>query len=116
VYCIDRFITDIAAAQSIQSQLAGKIDIVVATDNSGDYSKVQDAINAVPDNNAVRKVIFVKKGKYVEKIIVPYKKTNITLVGENVDSTIISYNDASLETIALNTFNSYTIRVDADDF
>ena len=38
----------IAAAQSIQSQLAGKIDIVVATDNSGDYSKVQDAINAVP--------------------------------------------------------------------
>ena len=108
--------TDIAAAQSIQSQLAGKIDIVVATDNSGDYSKVQDAINAVPDNNAVRKVIFVKKGKYVEKIIVPYKKTNITLVGENVDSTIISYNDASLETIALNTFNSYTIRVDADDF
>jgi pectinesterase len=105
-----------AAAQSIQSQLAGKIDIVVATDNSGDYKKVQDAINAVPDNNAVRKVIFVKKGKYVEKIIVPYKKTNITLVGENVDSTSISFSDASLETIALNTFNSYTIRVDADDF
>jgi pectinesterase len=108
--------TDAATAQSIQSQLAGKIDMVVAADNSGDYAKIQDAINAVPDNNSVRKVIFVKKGKYVEKIIVPYKKTNITLVGENVDSTSISYSDASLETIALNTFNSYTIRVDADDF
>ena len=105
-----------AAATSIQSQLAGKIDMVVAADNSGDYAKIQDAINAVPDNNSVRKVIFVKKGKYVEKIIVPYKKTNITLVGENVDSTTISYSDASLETIALNTFNSYTISVDADDF
>jgi len=91
---------------------------VVAADNSGDYNKVQDAINAVPDNNAVRKVIFIKKGKYVEKVVVPYKKTNIVLVGENVDSCIISYNDASLGggTFSQNTFTSYTFRVDADDF
>ena len=106
------------AAPSIQSQLAGKIDMVVAADNSGDYAKIQDAINAVPDNNSVRKVIFVKKGKYQEKIVVSYKKTNIILVGENVDSCIISYNDASLGngTFSKNTFTSYTFRVDADDF
>ena len=110
------FATAAAGTQSIQSQLAGKIDIVVATDNSGDYTKIQDAINAIPDNNAARKVIFVKKGKYVEKVIVPYQKTNITLVGENVDSTSISFSDASLETIAMNTFTSSTIRIDADDF
>ena len=110
--------TEASPTQSIQSQLAGKIDIVVATDNSGDYNKVQDAINAVPDNTAVRKVIFIKKGKYVEKVVVPYKKTNIVLVGENVDSCIISYNDASLGggTFSQNTFTSYTFRVDADDF
>lgn len=105
-----------ATSQSIQSLLADKIDIVVSTDNSGDFKKIQDAINSIPDNNPVRKVLFLKKGKYVEKIVVPYKKTNITLVGENVDSTIISYNDASLETIAMNTFTSYTFRTDADDF
>ncbi|MBN1306914.1 MAG: hypothetical protein JXA18_03290 [Chitinispirillaceae bacterium] len=103
-------------AQTLQSALAEKIDIVVAADGSGDYTKVQDAIAAIPDSNPARKVIFLKKGTYREKLIVPWKKTHITLVGEHVDSSIITYNDASLETIAMNTFTSHSMRVDADFF
>jgi pectinesterase len=61
-------------------------------------------------------VIFIKSGTYNEKIVVPYKKTNLTIVGENVDKTIITHNDASKETIAMNGFTSYTFRPDADDF
>jgi pectinesterase len=103
-------------AQSLQSLLSNQIDIVVAADGSGNFTKVQDAINAIPDNNPSRKVIFIKKGTYKEKIIVPWKKTHLTLVGGHVDSSIITYSDASLETIAMNTFTSYSMRVDADYF
>ena len=109
-------ITGSLPAQSLQSILSNDIDIVVAPDNTGDYTKVQDAINAIPDNNPSRMVIFIKKGTYREKLIVPWKKTHLTLVGEQVDSTIITYNDASLETVAMNTFTSHSMRIDADYF
>ena len=66
--------------------------IVVAKDQSGDFNKIQDAINAAPDNSLLRTIIYVKNGKYdSEKLIVPQSKTNITLVGEDRDKTIISY-------------------------
>ncbi|MBN1130059.1 MAG: hypothetical protein JXA71_13795, partial [Chitinispirillaceae bacterium] len=104
------------SAPSLQSRLAGAIDLVVAADGSGDFLKIQDAINAIPDNNPVRTVIFIKKGTYREKIVVPWKKAHLTLVGEHVDSSIITFNDASLETVAMNTFTSYTLRADADHF
>jgi pectinesterase len=103
-------------AQNLQSLLTDQIDFVVAADGSGNYTKVQDAINVIPDNNPERMVIFIKKGTYKEKIIVPWKKTHLTLVGAHVDSSIITYNDASQETIAMNTFTSHSMRVDADYF
>lgn len=66
--------------------------IVVAKDNSGDFVKIQDAINAVPDNKQSRTTIYIKNGKYDnEKLIVPESKVNITFVGEDRDKTIISY-------------------------
>ena len=103
-------------SQTLQSALGEQIDIVVAADGSGDYTKVQDAIAAVPDNNPARKVIFLKEGTYREKLIVPWQKTHITLVGEDVDNSVITYSDASQETIAMNTFTSHSVRVDADWF
>jgi pectinesterase len=103
-------------AATLQEQLAKKIDYVVAADGSGDYKTVQAAINAVPDSSTTRKVIFIKNGTYNEKIVIPYKKTNLTIVGANVDSCIITYNDVSKDTYSKNTYNTYTLRVDPDDF
>ncbi len=106
-----------AAAASIQSQLAGKIYSVVAADGSGNYTKVQAAITAIPDSNPTPKVIFLKKGTYTEKIIIPWKKTNIILVGENVDSCVITHTEAATpNNLDTNTFNTYTLRVDPNDF
>lgn len=69
-----------------------KADIIVALDGSGNYTKIQDAINAVPSNSEKRTTIFIKKGLYnSEKLIVPADKKNITLIGESRDETIISY-------------------------
>jgi len=67
-------------------------NIVVALDGSGDFIKIQDAINSVPSNSSVRTILFIKNGLYnTEKIIIPADKKNISFVGEDRDKTIISY-------------------------
>lgn len=69
-----------------------KADIIVATDGSGNYQKIQEAIDAVKPNQKKRTIIFIKNGLYnTEKLIVPEDKKNITLLGENRENTIISY-------------------------
>ena len=104
-----------AADDSLQEQLGSLIDIVVDQGGNGDYTKIQDAINAAPDNSETRTVIFIRNGVYHEKLIVPNEKPNLTLVGEHVDSTVLSYNDRSMLTIELNTFTSHSVRIDASD-
>ncbi|MBN2166596.1 MAG: carbohydrate-binding protein [Marinilabiliaceae bacterium] len=67
-------------------------NVVVALDGSGDYTSIQAAIDAVPDNSVDRTVIFIKNGNYkTEKLIVRSPKKNITLIGESRTGTIISY-------------------------
>lgn len=64
----------------------------VALDGSGDFTTVQEAINAVPDfRKHGRTVIYIKKGVYKEKLIVAPCKINVTLLGE--EGTVITYDD-----------------------
>jgi len=67
-------------------------DMVVALDGSGDFTSIQAAINAVPANDDRTTVIYIKRGLYnTEKLIVPGDRTNVTLVGESRQETVISY-------------------------
>lgn len=67
-------------------------DIVVAQDGSGDFKLLQAAINATPSNSSRRTIIYIKRGVYsTEKVIIPTEKTNISLIGESRDETILSY-------------------------
>ncbi|WP_340111372.1 pectinesterase family protein [Maribellus mangrovi] len=68
-------------------------DFVVAKDGSGDFITVQEAIDAVPDFRKNRTVIFIKEGTYKEKLVLAASKTNVTFLGENLDKTILSYDD-----------------------
>ena len=66
------------------------------------------------------KVIFVKKGTYKEKLIVPSWLTNIEICGEDRDNTIITYDDHANVFIPgtdrkMGTFRTYTVRVDGND-
>ncbi len=69
---------------------AGKT-VTVATDGSGDYKTVQEAVSAVPDNSEVRTVIHIKAGKYEGNVIVPKNKTNVVFEGEGAEKTILSW-------------------------
>lgn len=69
-----------------------RYDFVVAQDGSGDFTTVQEAINAVPDfRKANRTNILIKKGTYKEKLIIPECKIKISLIGE--DGAVITYDD-----------------------
>jgi pectinesterase len=74
--------------------------IVVAQDGTGACKTVQEAINAVADNSTSVTEIFVKKGTYKECITVSVSKTNITLIGEDAMSTVL-------------TFDNYATRLDS---
>lgn len=67
--------------------------ITVAQDGSGDYTTVQAAINAVPENSGIVTTIFIKNGTYKEKLTLPASKNNVHFIGEDVLKTILTYDD-----------------------
>jgi len=93
---------------------AADVKKVVAKDGSGDYLTVQEAFNAVPDNYTGRYIIYVKKGTYKEKLLLAQNKINVILVGQDRDSTILTYDDYAGK--AGGTSNSYSVAIEADDF
>lgn len=72
---------------------AQKYDFVVAADGSGQFRSVQEAINAVPDFRKNSTVIFIRPGVYKEKIVLAESKANVLLIGENPESTILTFDD-----------------------
>lgn len=74
------------------AQPAEQYDFIVAKDGSGNFSTVQEAINAVPDfRKDIRTTILVKEGIYKEKLIIPESKINVSLIGE--EGAILTYDD-----------------------
>jgi pectinesterase len=67
--------------------------IVVAQDGSGKYKTVQEAINAVPDMSAAVTEIYIKAGTYKERIVIPATKINVTLLGDDANNTILTWDD-----------------------
>ncbi|MCX6132821.1 MAG: pectinesterase family protein [Ignavibacteriales bacterium] len=90
-------------------------DFVVARDGSGNFKTIQEAITACRDYAERQYVIFIKNGVYNEKLLIPTWKTHIAIIGQDVDSTVITYNDYSGKTDSLgrkfNTFTSFTCMV-----
>ena len=91
-------------------------DIIVSGDSKGDFTTINEAIMSVRDYKPEgRTIIFIHNGIYNEKILIPANKTNIVLIGENRDSTIIQWNDNALKN-NMGTFNTYTLRADGNGF
>ncbi|WP_114790029.1 pectinesterase family protein [Niabella yanshanensis] len=72
---------------------AVKPDFIVAKDGTGNFTTVQEAIDAVPASNNKRTVIFIKNGTYKEKLTLPATKINVSFVGEDVNKVILTYDD-----------------------
>lgn len=68
-------------------------DFVVAQDGSGNFTTVQEALNAVPDFRKATTTIFIKNGVYKEKLNLSSSKHLVTLIGESAANTILTYDD-----------------------
>lgn len=94
--------------------------IIVAKDGSGDYTRVQDALNAVPVNNKKPVTIFIKNGIYKEKLYLDSSKPFVSLVGEDKFNTVLTYNDhtgkISPKGDTINTRTSWSFLIKADHF
>jgi pectinesterase len=100
-------------------------NIIVAKDGSGNYKTIQEAVNSVRDLGAKRVTIHIKNGVYREKLMIPSWKTNISLIGESNDRTIIMYDDYSgkpnpggtdaFGKDKFTTYTSYTVLVQGND-
>jgi pectinesterase len=92
-----------------------KYTFTVAKDGSGDYTFIQDAIDAMRAYPLAVITLYIKNGVYNEKIEVPANNTDVTFIGENVDSTIIVFNDYSGKG-KHTTFTSYTAKISGNRF
>ena len=64
-------------------------DLTVATDGSGDFKTIQEAIDAVPKTNDQKMIIFIKDGLYHEKVRID--SGFITLCGQSRGGTRIEF-------------------------
>ncbi len=67
--------------------------LFVARDGTGEFRNINEAIEVCRAFMEYHKVIFVKKGTYKEKLIIPQSLTNIEICGEDRDNTIITWDD-----------------------
>ena len=67
--------------------------LVVSRDGTGEFRNIGEAIEVCRAFMEYHKVIFVKKGTYKEKLVIPQWLTNIEICGEDRDQTIITWDD-----------------------
>ena len=110
--CVELFVM----VHFVQAQV--DYEMTVAQDGSGNFTSIQEAINATkafPDKPIV---IHIKKGVYKEKVRVYSWNTKLTLIGEDAEETIITYDDYfdKIDLGRNSTFHTYTMKVEANDF
>lgn len=109
----------ISISEGIARQ-ASEVDYlhVVAQDGSGDFTSIQAAIDASKTFPDERITIQIREGIYKEKVKVHSWNNKISLVGEGVDKTIITYDDYfdKIDRGRNSTFHTYTLLVQGNDF
>jgi len=109
-----------------EAQAASRYDnpdtIVVARDGTGEFRTIDEAIEVCRAFMDYHKVIYIKKGTYKEKLIIPSWLQNIELCGEDVNETIITFDDHANIKVTLGTaipreqpmgtFRTYTLKIE----
>ncbi len=73
-----------------KSPPASKARLVVDANGNGDFNTVQGAMDFIPDFSLEPFTVFIKKGIY-EEIVYFRNKSNVTIIGEDRNKTIIEY-------------------------
>ena len=132
---VDNTHTNVAGARKIVNLLLPEIvkvipelashvveyDFVVAKDGSGDFFTVQEAVDAAPDYcKQDETTIYVKDGRYREKVTIPANKQRLHLIGQSAEGTVITWSDYAKKIgptgYEMGTSATSTVFLYADDF
>ncbi len=117
---MNRFLGVVVGVLAGLTAAGQKQKLTVAPDGSGDYTTVQKALAAVPAGNKLRMTIYIKKGIYKEKLRLDSTQHRVTLVGEDVRNTILTFDDYSGKMSPsgqpFRTFSSSTFTIKSNDF
>ena len=72
--------------------------MIVAKDGSGDFTRIQDAVDTVPEGKDGPVRILVRAGEYREKVVI--HRDGIRLAGEDRDRTVIVWNGCAKDLYA----------------
>ena len=91
--------------------------IVVARDGTGQFRTVDEAIEVCRAFMDYHKVIYVRRGTYKEKLIIPSWLQNIEICGEDRDQTVITWDDHANIRVpdrpnGMGTFRTYTLKIE----
>lgn len=89
--------------------------LVVSPNGQGDYTSIQKAIDNLRAFSPEPHTIYLKPGVYNEKVVIPTWMTELSIIGENAETTIISWNDYSGKLDGMHTFNSFTTLISGND-
>ncbi|TGE25838.1 T9SS type A sorting domain-containing protein [Hymenobacter aquaticus] len=110
----------LAALLLSRAAQAQTYDAVVAWDGTGTFKTVQAAIDAAPTGRTATYTIYVKNGRYKEKITVPSNKPFLQLIGQSVANTVLTYDDYSGKPMpgggTYGTSTSASVTINAPDF
>lgn len=105
------------------AEAANKYDnpdtLFVARDGTAEFRTVSEAVEVCRAFMEYHKVIYVKKGVYKEKVIIPSWLTNIEICGEDAGNTIITYDDHANIRLSetgkpMGTFRTFTVKVEGN--
>lgn len=112
-----KYLFTLVSLLTILSASAGntQYDIVVDRAGRGHFRNVQEALDSVKKINTDNIItIFIRDGIYKEKIDLTADISNVHLIGESRDKTIITYDDhANINN--MRTFKTYTFRISGHD-
>ncbi|KAM5575443.1 putative pectinesterase/pectinesterase inhibitor 20 [Rosa sericea] len=103
--------------QAGDEEILVKDIVVVSQDGSGNFTTINDAINAAPNNSVASDgyfLVYVTAGVYEEYVSIISKKKYLLLIGDGINQTIITGNNSVGG--GSTTFNSATLAVVAPGF
>ena len=101
------FLGGALVAQNIQIQ---KDTVVVARDGTGDFRSLQEVFDQIRGYRPTPSVVLIKKGVYKEKLVLHSWLEDVTLIGEDRDQTIITWDDHA-RINNMGTYRTYTLLV-----
>ncbi len=111
------FVYTVRSASAVESIDA---NFVVDANGTGQFTTVQAAVDAAPENNTKPFVILIKPGVYKERVIVPRSKRFVRFIGEDPEKTVLTFDlyagIKGEDGKEIGTFRTPSTTIEADDF